>query len=409
MRKGLFLVFLAVLGCKSKTPPPPKQTYLGGGLILQAATINLGVAPGVVRLATPRIPAIAEELSTMHDFDIVCFQELWTQESKDAVIKVLGPDMHVYTAENTRGENQHDGVNVCTPSQVEKTVACMLKNKCSDWPAEEQGICALEQCQKELKNIFIFGGSECLDCLVASVGKSAEDILKTCVQIKGEPPIVGASRAYDGQNGVLLASHWPLQNPKTLRLRSSYSNRVVVVATIQPDGYGPIEVACAHMSTGTPAPPNHPDFYSWDDEMIAQVEDVSNLLKKRAGSNRPSLFLGDMNTGPEIGKNISAEKPHVWKRIVELGFSSPVIYANPPFCTMCNSNTLRPKSTKDNLIDHVLVRDPAGGTELVTESVHKFFDQPRKFAGYDGKPVERHLSDHYGVVVIFRLWEEKGE
>jgi len=383
--------------------------YTGDGLILKAATINLGVAPGVVHLATPRIPAIAEELSAMHDLGIICFQELWTQESKDAVTKVLGPDMHVYTAEDTRGENQRDGVNVCSPSQVEKTVACIRKNKCADWPAEEQGICALDKCKDELKDIFIFGGSKCLECLVVSVGKSAEGILETCVQPNGKPPIAGASRAYDGQNGVLLASHWPLKNPETLRLRASFSNRVAIIATIQPEGYEPIEVACTHLSTWTQVPPNHPDFYSWEDEMIAQVDAISKRLKKRAKDNRPSLFLGDMNAGPEIGDNISEEMPMVWKRIMELGFSSPVTEVKEPFCTMCRTNTLRPKSSTDTLIDHVLVRDPAGGTELETESVYKFFDQPRKFAGYNGEPVKKHLSDHYGVVVIFRLRTEKGE
>ncbi len=401
MRKGMFLVFLAIVGCKAKSPPPP-IVYSGDGLILQAATVNLGDAPGVVRLATPRTAAIAEELSAMHDLGIICFEELWTQESKDAVIKVLGPDMHVYY-EKTRGENQNDGVNVCSSSQVADTVSCGRKNKCGDWPAEEQSICMFEHCKGELKDVYMYGGSKCLSCLVASVGKSIDGILETCVQPNGKPPIAGASRAYDGQNGVLLASRWPLQNPETLRLRASFSNRVALFATIQPEGYEPIEVACTHLSTSTDVPPNHPDFYTWTDEMNAQVQDISKRLKKRAVNNRPSLFLGDMNSGPEIGDKISEEMPKVWKRIVELGFYSPVTDAKPPFCTMCSTNTLRPKSSTDSLIDHVLVRDPPGGTELEVASVYKFFDQPRQFTGYNGETVESNLSDHYGVVVNFRL------
>ncbi len=388
MRAGLFFLFLAIVGCKSKTHDPP--IFSGEELVVEVRTVNLAVAPGVIHLATPRISAIAEEISQMSETGIICFEELWTQESKDAVIKALGPKMHVFYVD-TLGENQRDGESVCSLSQAKRAISCARKN-CGDLPDEEQTICVVEQCADELFLIRLRGGEQCLHCLVASVGKSIDGIVEACVQPDNQPLIAGASRAFGGQNGVLVASRWPLLNVEALRLRASFSNRVALFATVMmPEGYEYVEVACTHISTETPLQPNHPDFSSWDEEMIAQIEDISKRLKERAG-NRPSLFLGDMNTGPAAGEWISAEMPKVWKRIIELGFySSAMDVADPLFCTMCLSNTLRLKSAKNTIIDHILVRDPSGGSQLEPISAHPFFDEIRRFAGYRGEPVQKHL------------------
>lgn len=411
MRKGLFFLFLAIVSCKSKPQPlPPPDSSGGEGLVLTTATVNVAFAPGVIRFATPRIPAIAEELGKMEEVGVICIEELWTQESKDAVIKALGPGMYPFYID-TRGENQRDGENVCSPSEAKKAVSC-AQSKCGDWPAEEQTICVFEQCRLELGKILFFGDAKCLNCLVTSVGKSVEGVISACVQPDNQPHIAGVSRAYDGQNGILLASRWPLQNKEVLFLRASFSNRVALLATIEPPGYEPIEVACSHISTGIDnVRPNHPDFFSWDEEMNTQIEAVSARLQERAG-NRPQLFLGDMNAGPAIGEKISEEAPNVWQRIIDLGFYSAALQiADPIFCTICESNTLRIKLTDPNqrpakgntIIDHVLVRDPPGGMRLEPILAYPFFNQLRKFKGYNGELVEENLSDHYGVVVNFRL------
>ncbi|HLD34620.1 MAG TPA: hypothetical protein VJB62_02035, partial [Patescibacteria group bacterium] len=207
---------------------------------------------------------------------------------------------------------------------------------------------------------------------------------------------------YDGQNGILLASRWPLNNREVIRLKSSFSNRVALFATIELVGFEPIEIACAHISTSNAVPPNYPEFTTWDEEMIDQIKTISTRLKQRAG-NHPMLFFGDMNAGPAIGEEILALAVHVWNRIVEFGFISPAARSLTPFCSMCNDNTLRPNGSKDYLIDHVLVRDPAGGTELKPVCAYPIYDQRRIFKGYNGEWVDLHLSDHRGVVVKFHL------
>ena len=392
--------------CSKEKAPVTKYptTSVIEGPVLEAATINWGMAPGVISLYTPRLPAMAAEVEKLQGIGLICSEELWTMESKETYIEALGPDMHAFYAE-TRGENQQDGVNVCTPSEVKEVASC-ARRKCANFPDEEQTICVFRECLDELAGIYIFGDPNCLHCLASSVGKSVEGVIDACVQQKDKPPIAGVSRAYDGQNGVVLASRWQLQNTEVLRLRASFSNRVALFATIELEGHESIEVACAHISTETKIPPNHPDFSSWEEEMKAQIEDTSARLKERAG-NRPSLFLGDMNAGPVLDGWINSEAPNVWKHIEELGFYSPAIYADEPFCTICEGNTLRSYPGRGNyLIDHVLVSDPAGGTELEPILVHPFLDEIYTFRGHGIDWEESNLSDHYGVVVNFRVHTE---
>lgn len=401
MRKTGLLLFLAFTTCKPGTVAPRYPTNCPNDEpLLETATVNWGVAPGVVALATPRIAPIAEEVKNLRGAGILCFQELWTKESKDAVTLALGPDMHTYYVE-TRGENERPGIDVCLPGEIGGLAACGKKH-CSAEPDEEQTICTLRACHDELVNLYISGGRECLNCLTASVGHPVDEIVKICEQPTLQSTIQGASRAYDGQNGVLLASRWPLKNPEALRLRASFSNRVALFATIELAGSEPIEVACTHLSTWNELPPNHPEFSDWDGEMIGQVEDISKRLFERAGK-RPSLFMGDMNTGPSRGGDVVEAMPKVWRRIESLWFRSPAACAEPAFCSTCSGNTLRSPTARSYVIDHVLLRDPKGGTELEPVCAHPFIDQRRRFPGYDGGLVDSHLSDHYGVIVKFRV------
>ncbi len=187
-------------------------------------------------------------------------------------------------------------------------------------------------------------------------------------------------------------------------LRSSVANRVAIFARIEIYGVEePIEVACTHLSTWNELPPSHRDFSNWDQEMIAQVDLISDHLAERAGG-RPQLFLGDMNAGPERSAwAIKSAAAKVWKRILRLGFRSPVAEAKRPFCTTCRGNTLRGSSVNSYIIDHVLVRDPPGGTELEPVCAHPALDEPVTISGYGGEPVTTDLSDHSGVVVKFRV------
>jgi hypothetical protein len=205
MRRGqLFFLFLFIAACNSNTPVTLSPgTGIVTGPILEMATVNWGIAPGVVDLATPRIPAMAEEIKKMRGIGVLCFEELWTWEAKQAAINALGEDLYYIYHVETRGENQLDGVNVCTPSQINGPAACARK-KCAALPTEEQSICAYNECRQDLIKLYLKGGLHCIECLIASVGHSTDDVVKNCEQTDPRKSIAGVSRAYEGQNGMLL-------------------------------------------------------------------------------------------------------------------------------------------------------------------------------------------------------------
>jgi endonuclease/exonuclease/phosphatase family metal-dependent hydrolase len=410
MRRLLALLALFCLSCNPVLGVPSGETIPSvcrlkpDTPILETFTYNAGLAPGVVPYATPRIKPVAEELAKFRNVGIMCLQEVWTQEAKDAIVASLAlPEDQVYYVD-TRGQGEEPpGSNVCRSSQIGPVAQCVEDN-CSDIEdPEETTVCANRMCKQELVSLYLNGGRDCVDCLVASVGQDLKTVEKQCTK-----PAPGITRAYGGQNGVMLISRWPLENREWEMLPASFSNRVALYATITLEKRQPLEVACTHLSTYAEMPPGFRDagaqvFDDWDDEMIAQVSRISAKLRQRANGERPQLLIGDLNAGPEIGRSVSSSMPRVWRKIVALGFSSPAVEAERPFCSTCDGNSLRNPGAKNYLLDHVLMRDPVGGSRLQPRCVRSVLGEghQRYFPGYDGRLLEEHLSDHYGVAAAF--------
>jgi len=400
------LVLLALsLSCNPSLMAPGKRypsECKNPGPILETLTWNVGLAPGVVPYATPRIEPVAQELAKFRNMGLICLQEVWTQEARDAIVASLKlPAEQVYYVDTLGMGEEPPGSNACSPSQIDPLAACVRDN-CGDIEdPEETTICANRECHSDLVSLYLRGGRDCLDCLVASVGKDLRTIESQCTK-----PAPGVTRAYGGQNGVMLISRWPLVNRSWEMLPASYSNRVALYATVELKDREPLEVACTHVSTYAEMPPGYEEdgrtvFGDWDDEMITQITLISEKLRQRAGM-RPQLFLGDMNTGPEIGPFIS-DMRRVWSKIMALGFLSPAAQAETPFCSACEGNSLRGPGSRSKLIDHVLMRDPIGGSKLEPKCVRSVVDDQHKrfFKGYGESLLEEHISDHYGVAVTF--------
>ncbi len=354
-----------------------------------AVTYNAALAPGMNPLATPRVPYVAKSVAQLQ-FDALCLEEVWPDAAKDAVIAAMHlPADHVLV--DKRAVAKGVPGDRCTADEIAPLERC-VRTSCADVPTEMVTVCAEEHCEREGLDLYI-RSKECLRCLAACVGQSADQIVDTCVT-SGR----GASLVYEGRNGVILASRKPLRNTEVIPLPSSDANRVALFATI--DGYGsePIEVACAHLSTLQPVPPSHAEFRDWTEEQIGQLRIVSRRLAERAG-NRPMLFLGDMNFGTANAKAQEVSEG-AWEEAVRLGFTSPGIAADPPLCSSCAGNTLRSVSSSF-LLDHVLVRDPPGGSTLAPVFAINVFDDVVTIKGYDGAPVATNLSDHYGIAVKF--------
>lgn len=359
---------------------------------IKVVTFNAGLAPGVVRLSKQRTAVVAEEIGRT-DFDLLCLQEVWNEDDQTAILSALNlPPENVYRVD-TRGEGE-TGRDVCKPDQLKDIVACTRK-KCANEPPEEVSTCAATECIEEGIMLYL-RGRECLNCLTATAGKSIEEVSEICTSR------TGASRIYGGGNGVILASRWPLLEKGVVHLPSSGANRVALMATVDVPGKGKVEVACSHLSAKNDVSPTNPAFSDWTEEQQAQVRLISEKLKERSGA-RPHLFIGDLNFCQRNDKAAIAPLMwSTWRLTADLGFVSPVEYAEPGFCSWCHDNWLT-RSSDDHLIDHVMVRNPTSGSVLEPAAAYRIFDHSVFVTDWKGRRVEAHLSDHYGVVVELKL------
>jgi endonuclease/exonuclease/phosphatase family metal-dependent hydrolase len=394
----LFTLFSLILtaGCasqvlRSRYPKSIGQECADGSGKLKVMTYNLGLAPGVVSMASARTQPVVEALKKHRDTDIICLQEVWKEETVHAVIEALGyPPEGVFRVD-TRGRNEYPGLNTCTNDAIASLKNCAA-DRCSQVPDEEATTCAKRECGGKLKWLYLFN-KPCLSCLVSLVGSPIDEIVKTCTG-------PGSCRAYGGQNGVVLLSKFPLKNVESVEIPSSGVNRLALMATVDVGGKEPIEVACTHITSEEAVPPLMSRFKSWSDEQKAQITVISKRLSDRAGT-RPQLFLGDMNAGPDIPKaNIIARTNETWRHIEAQGFLAPTVSLDRQYCTICSHNTLR-KGAPNCVIDHVLLKDPPGGTDLVPTCSYPAMYEQVTVKGYDGTEVKTNLSDHFGVIVRF--------
>lgn len=368
---------------------------------LRVLTFNAGLAPGLVRYSSQRQPLVAREVAGA-GADIVCLQEVWTDEARDAVVAALGlpPENVLYT--DTAGQNE-SARDYCGRGDLDDMLSC-VRSRCSDEAPEDVTLCASRECVEEGTILYLRSRS-CLNCVVASVGKSLAEIVRSC----GRPP--GVSRVYGGNNGVILASRWPLLDKQVLPLPSSGANRVALLAGIEVPGKGRVEVACTHLSAKARVSPTNPQFGDWTEEQQTQLRLISERLAQRSAS-LPRLLMGDLNFGqPNAIIGVSALMWSTWRLAADLGFVSPGEYADPPFCSWCSFNTLI-GGGDNHLIDHVLVQNPAesavpfaaiGRTVVKPVCAYPVFRESVELSGRHRRPAAANLSDHFGVVVEFNL------
>jgi endonuclease/exonuclease/phosphatase family metal-dependent hydrolase len=376
-------------------PPLPKEvvgdTCETTQAPLTAITWNVAMAPGMNPLYRPRQALLADAIRST-PFDLLCVQEAWLAEDKRVIAEASGlPERNVFSIDTTGlAEDEEDG---CDTSEIEGVLDC-AKKECANGPPEDTTLCALGQCKMALGLLFLHD-RHCMNCLAAMVGRSADDITKVCAE-------GSASRIYDGQNGVMLLSRWPLYDREVVFLPSSNANRPALLARVHVPGVPePLEVACTHISSPQSIPPSHSGYPDWLAEQRAQTHVLLDRLAQRAGT-RPTLFLGDANFGAARGTEIGDYYRPAYDDVIAAGYYDPAGETDPPICSVCGDNNVRGAPGPPGfLFDHVFFRDPAGGATLLPLCADRLLDRPVAAVGFDGSPIETDLSDHYAIRVKF--------
>jgi len=389
----LFALLALLCGCAFGPPPAARSAPGMPPAPLTAVTFNIGVAPGSVPLSLERVPAIAQAIAAT-PFDVMCIQEAWLPETRAALQSALALPPGQFVHFNTAGQNE-SGRDWCRAGEVDLPLACVQSN-CPGLSGDAMTACAKANCKPQLFLTYARNPG-CVHCLVSSTGLSVPDMVRQCTR----PP--GSSRIYGGNNGVVLVSRIPLRNVEGVSLPSSLSNRVAVLASVQPAGWSrSVEVGCMHSSASAPLPPTS-GFISWHAEKREQLRMVIDRLEERAPEST-SLLLGDLNAGPDWLSG-HRDSHGVFAMATVAGYREPLAALGMPFCSACRSSSFRGPTETERLIDHVLFRQPRGGRgfgpRLHPLGATRLFDQVVRVPDGRGGWADTNLSDHYGVSVTF--------
>ncbi len=372
-RRGAFLILCAALvlsACESDGEDGSKLAF---------GTYNAGLAYAYVPHAEQRQPLIGPAISGL-DVDVLCVQEVWTPEDVQALLTATSTAFpHSYWVDTT--DTESGGEPACGAAEADALKTCAAEN-CGT-AASELASCVPTACPDEFGAL----SDECLRCLVANLGKPLDEMVTACAEN------AGSEFTYDGVNGLVLLSRWPLEDRDVLDVPSTFTRRAALYAHVTPGDGTPVDVFCTHLTPEFNDVPYPGDFESWDAEQAMQIDRVLAWIdEKQPDGAKPTVVLGDMNTGPAVG-GAGEELPDNYARFTAAGFVAPFVDSSAAQCSYCAENPLNVDGTRDVLIDHVLLRDVPG--DAIAERV---LDGPVSIETDDGTQ-EVRLSDHYGVVV----------
>lgn len=345
------------------------------GTDLHVGTYNAGIARGYVDYAAERMQPQIEALRMVDDLDILCLQEVWAAEDRRVYREALSEIYpHAFDFQTTNetlfGEEEGTGEAPCNMEEAQALADC-ANPACGD--DDDLTSCVLSNCRDEFDAL----SPGCQTCAAGNIGLNDVDaIVNACITETLK------MNSYEGENGLLLLSKFPIQNARFERLSSFLTTRGILLADIEG-----IKVGCTHLTARLSNPVYNGEYLDYESENAAQVERVMALMTTE---NTPAVkvLLGDFNNGPAVG-DLSAELPENFSLFTENGWRSDNVEGDVPECTWCADNLITGGSANE-AIDHILV---LGGhthssNRFLIESVEVTRDEMMFMTSY---------SDHYGV------------
>lgn len=376
----LFLIFCpSVYAQKNKTIDHDKQKKT-----LNLLTFNAGLAHSYVPYASLRREKIIEALKEGNS-DIVCLQEVWTEDDRKEFIEKL-KDQFPYIHASSIIQKRASQKPVCQVFELfgeNKYGRCMV-SKCLKQAGDSLTQCLLEKCQGPLLELKI-SNNDCANALLAQVGKS----IPVALYHLFTPFSFAGIFAYEGSDGLLLLSKYPIEKKELFNWDdlSTINKRSTLFAEIKIKNKNH-SVLCTHLTANLEKDvPYVGKNKSWEYENSLQID---QLIKFTKGLSPPVYLMGDFNCSIKI-KSAQVD-PDFEKNCQKLfsKFSSPVLNINPQ-CTFCRDNLLNSGKGEGNLmIDHIFLN------EGIPKKVDIAFKE-KIMIKEEEKEIETQLSDHYGV------------
>ena len=157
-----------------------------------------------------------------------------------------------------------------------------------------------------------------------------------------------------------------------------------------------IDVFCTHLTpdVGSLAPPAG---RTWREVHGGQVDALGAWIDTKSDGARPILLMGDLNTGPRFGREISGRHADHYAKLVSRGFVNAYTMQGEAMCTFCDANPLNGGGgTRGTLIDHILTKRFDG--RIHVEPILRGVIEVPTGSG----SVRTSYSDHYGLKATLR-------
>lgn len=414
MKRIFAFGLLALARCSDGTTAAPPTTFT-------VDSLNVGLAGAFIPFEPERRAAIGAAIATIPS-DIVCLQEVWREEDKNA-IEMAARQRFPYVV-----RTRHDLTTAvtteidpgCEVPRATTTPPCgsaalrmgleagltCLRNNCSTMPGSEMGqttstACAQSQCIGQVTSIITSTDPDalrCYGCLATALPTDNFSSIRTLCTTNAN-----AGLAFGGQNGVMILSKYPLSDVETMVLPGTWNRRVISRATVALPSNRRVAVYCNHLT---------PEFNStafpytgrygcgrvgregWASEQLAQARRLVQWVTQTAGT-LPVVVAGDFNSGP-MANGVVAEAVDTYDYLRgQLTPALPTGYV--PTCTFCGANYLTGMSP-DVWIDHIFVKNiPASAVR----SFERTFVDPSVTVPM--APGRVNVSDHYGVRATITL------
>lgn len=369
------LALLGLAACPAEDEGPSEP--------LSLVTFNVGLAFGYVEDASGRIDPAIDAVNNS-GADVVCIQELWTNQdenaewSQETIDRFLSGTMETYRYQHwERTVAPEDAAPTgCNIEESEPLEVCAFA-ACGDVPTENITDCVLANCTPE----FSETSAGCQSCLAANLGMPLEDIVAAC---KG---VTTSGIVYDGHNGLLVLSKHKFEVEEIIEFDFALTARAALHVRVGSEDVEPFDVYCTHLASNLSSSISYPEggtYTSFAEENAAQTDALLQWVEQTS-TTETVVLLGDFNHG-------TGELPDSYAKVIDAEFADPIADGDAP-CSFCGSNTLLAGATDvDELIDHAYVK-----TDGQIEEATIVFDSPVSITKADGTVAESNISDHFGV------------
>jgi endonuclease/exonuclease/phosphatase family metal-dependent hydrolase len=361
----------------------------GATLDVTFLTFNTALGIGLSDYPDQRAAAIAGDLPQLQA-DVLCLQEVWQPERVKQLAKALEQQLpYAYWSVAPWHENAEGPA--CTKAETDELTGC-LSEYCSDVSESDLPSCAVESCAGRFLSVSV----PCQQCILANQSVDVESVVQACGSMEG-------AAAFRDQNGLVLLSRFPLENPGYRAFDSSLGDRGVLSARVHQDLLPSLTAFCTHLAATQPEVPYTGDYQSWEGERAHQIGQLLAYVSSKRDGEHAVALMGDMNCGPATARSTAAD-PAAFDTLTAAGFASPYAENESAACTFCLDNPLvgagddaklDPDSAAGAILDHVML---SGLPDRLEVSARRVLTD-RIEIEVDGETVKTSRSDHYGVLV----------